>query len=95
MIVDLSCVILAAGRGTRLKLSTPKALLTIAGTRMVDYAIGACSKFFEKLIFPRPAINEMSLLALLEKLVTHIFYIVCNYTVISFQPLTNLAVANN
>ena len=45
---DITCVILAAGKGTRLKLSTPKALLTVCGSKMVDYAVNTCSEFVNK-----------------------------------------------
>jgi bifunctional UDP-N-acetylglucosamine pyrophosphorylase/glucosamine-1-phosphate N-acetyltransferase len=42
---SFGCVILAAGKGTRLKLSDPKPLVPLMGRRLVDYAIESLRDF--------------------------------------------------
>lgn len=45
---SFGCVILAAGKGTRLKLDDPKPLVPLMGRRLVDYAIESLQGFMAK-----------------------------------------------
>ena len=40
---DLHIVVLAAGKGTRMKSARPKVLHRVAGTPMIDYVLAAAS----------------------------------------------------
>lgn len=45
---SFGCVILAAGKGTRLKLDDPKPLVPLMGRRLVDYSIESLQQFMAK-----------------------------------------------
>lgn len=44
---SFGCVVLAAGKGTRLKLKDPKPLVPLMGRRLVDYSIESLKKFMD------------------------------------------------
>ena len=48
--MKISGVILAAGKGTRMKSSSPKVLQTVLGTPMITYAQSALSKLDSKYV---------------------------------------------
>jgi bifunctional UDP-N-acetylglucosamine pyrophosphorylase/glucosamine-1-phosphate N-acetyltransferase len=41
--IDLHIVILAAGKGTRMKSATPKVLHRLAGTTLIEHVLGTVS----------------------------------------------------
>lgn len=45
---SVGLVILAAGKGTRMKIETPKALVKTSGRSLLDYVVDACLGFAEK-----------------------------------------------
>ena len=42
---SIGMIILAAGKGTRMKIETPKALMSACGRTLLDYVVVECEKF--------------------------------------------------
>ena len=48
--MDITCVILAAGQGTRMKSELPKVLHSVCGRALVEHVINACRGMGEPVV---------------------------------------------